>query len=219
MKVNYKHTSNLYQASQWLEELPELIACDFEVAPKYTPEQVKMAEFRLKNFKTMTWLERVKEEQIIKANGLSHVSQTVPTHLSVAWSPQDSIVIILNEESSRNYVCQWLADTDRKQIWHNFAYDGRIIYKYANRYPKNIEDTMLLAKCLTNHVEVYKCKTSLKELEGKSYGAWAISADYFKQDSMYDPDVIKYSATDSCATYNLYLDIQTDLQHPKWKIA
>ena len=43
-----------------------------------------------------------------------------------------------------------------------------------------------------------------------AYGAWAIAKDNFTLDEMYDENMIKYSATDACATYKLYQDILKD---------
>ena len=208
MKVNYKYTSNAYQASLWLNELPDTIACDFEVAPIYTENEVDMAKFRLANFSTLSWKKRIEQEKIVMANGLSHVSQTMPTHLSIAYSDNESIVIILNNEHIRQYVCNWLVTTDKKQIWHNCSYDFTHIKKYTGKIPKNFEDTMLWVKCLTNHVETYKARTGLKELEGKIYGAWGLASDNFQLCNMYNEKFLSYAATDSCACYHLYNEIQ-----------
>ena len=36
IKVNYQYTNNMYRAKQWLDNLPDLFAADFEVSSKYT---------------------------------------------------------------------------------------------------------------------------------------------------------------------------------------
>ena len=38
------------------------------------------------------------------------------------------------------------------------------------------------------------------------YGDWAISKDNFTLEEMYNEDMLRYTAIDSCATYKLYKD-------------
>ena len=49
-----------------------------------------------------------------------------------------------------------------------------------------------------------------------AYGDWAISKENFTLEEMWKEETIRYSATDSCATYKLYEDIQKELK--KWSI-
>lgn len=69
---------------------------------------------------------------------------------------------------------------------------------------------MLLAKCILNDANQFKNDVRLKSLMAYAYGAWAIAKDNFTLDEMYDENMIKYSATDACATYKLYQDILKD---------
>lgn len=92
------------------------------------------------------------------------------------------------------------------------SYDFRQIYYRTGKFPPSFEDTQLLAKCILNHVETYKAKTGLKELAGHWYGDWGISADNFTLSQQFDPTVLRYAATDACATFKLYTSIQTHLQ-------
>ena len=49
-----------------------------------------------------------------------------------------------------------------------------------------------------------------------AYGDWAVSKDDFTIEEMWNPDMIRYAATDSCACMKLYEDIMKDQQ--KWKL-
>ena len=87
------------------------------------------------------------------------------------------------------------------------SYDFKQIYYYTHKFPKNYEDTQIFAKTIINHVETYKAKTGLKELAGHWYGDWAISADNFTTSQMYEEHVLRYAATDACATFRLWQSI------------
>ena len=92
------------------------------------------------------------------------------------------------------------------------SYDFRQIHYRTGKFPLNFEDTQLLAKCILNHVETYKAKAGLKELAGHRYGDWGISADNFSLSQMHEPHVIRYAATDACATYWLWNSIHNYLK-------
>ena len=91
-------------------------------------------------------------------------------------------------------------------------------YKNGNtkKIPKKFIDTQLLAKSLITDANSIKNNFSLKELMSYAYGTWAISKDNFTLEEMWDENMIKYAAIDSCATYKLYMDILQDLE--EWSI-
>lgn len=211
IKVNYKWTDKLEEAVKWLEGLPDVISCDFEVSSKYTREE--KIEASRKASKETNWFRRIKYQQIAESSGLSHPSLCIPTHLSIAWSDKNSMVFVLPNEDIRAYVCNWLVDTNRKEVWHNAAYDFRILLQYANSIPRDFEDTLLMVKTLSNSCVTIKNENSLKSREGMFYGNWAISKENFTLEEMYNEEVIKYSAIDSCATYHLYQEILYELRN------
>ena len=47
---------------------------------------------------------------------------------------------------------------------------------------------------------------------GYKFGAWAVSSDFFSLDQMYNPDLLHYAATDSCATLTLWNEIYNYLK-------
>ena len=206
IKVTYKSTTSAYIANKWLHSLPDLIACDFEAAIKYTPEQLAEWQRQL-NEDTLTKLERKHLESLLSATALDHPSHVVITHLQIAISETESYVFILDNKKITNLILTFLTTTTKKQIWHNASYDFRLIYYFTGKMPLNYEDTAIRAKCILNHVETHQAKVGLKQLAGARYGAWAISPDHFTIDQMYDEKILLYAATDAAATYWLYQSI------------
>lgn len=213
IKVTYQSTSNVLTANNWLHKLPSTVACDFETAIKYTPEQLAQWEATLQE--NLPKLERKRIEALLSATALDHPSHTVLTHLQLAWSPSEAYVFILDNKKITDLILQFLITTSRRQIWHNAIYDFKQIYYRTGSFPQVYEDTQLLSKCILNHVETHKARTGLKELAGQWYGSWAISPDSFTVDQMYDPKVLLYAATDACATYRLWTSINDYIQEEK----
>lgn len=207
IKVNYRYASSLYEANQLLKEAKQkpLLACDFEVATKYLPEEIENLKLTLKT--DIPYLEKRKIEAILNATALGHPSHCKLTHCSIGWSESDSIVLILDKPEVQNLVLNFLTTTDIPQVWHNASYDFKHIYYHTKKFPKVYEDSQLLAKTILNHVETYKANTGLKDLAGKWYGDWGLSSDNFNLSQMYDEKVIKYAAIDSAATFKLWTSL------------
>ena len=215
IKVNYKYTNNTYKAKQWLDNLPDLFAADFETASKYTKKEKDTFMYRLQH-NNLSFEEHRQLLQKYTSNGLSHPSLTVITHLSIADSYNNGYVIVCDSDSIRELICNFLVTTNKTQIWHNACFDFLRIYYITHKIPKQYIDTQLLSKSLLNNANPLKDKTGLKELMAYAYGDWAISKDEFTLEDMWKESTIRYSATDSCATYKLYEDIQAELK--KWSI-
>ena len=216
IKVSYEYSDNAFKVSQWLEDLPDLFAADFEVASRFTAKEKEHLRVRLDTMKNLSFEERRVLQQKIESDGLSHPSLTVITHLSVGWSNRDSKVIVCSSDKIRDIVYDFLINTDKTQIWHNATFDFKHILYRTGYIPKNYIDTMLLARCILNDANGFKNNVSLKELMAYAYGDWAISRDNFTLEEMWDENMIRYAATDSPATYKLYQDILEDQN--KWKI-
>lgn len=214
ISVHYEYTDNMYKARQILDSLPDLFAADFEVSPRWTKKELKLAKLR---YYTSTDFEykRILNQQLT-ADGLSHPSLTQITHLSLGISDREAYVIVCSSYAVRQLVCYFLTQTDKLQLWHNATFDFGHIYHEVGCLPKNFIDTQLLAKAILNDANGFKNQTRLKELMAYAYGDWAISKDNFILEEMWDENMIKYCATDSCATYKLYQDIMEDQK--KWKI-
>ena len=213
--VNYEYTNNLYKAKQWLSNLPDLFAADFEVASKYTKKQKDLIKHRLDNYKLAFEKERVLLQQLT-SDGLSHPSLTVITHLSVGWTDRDSKVIVCDTERIRMLVLDFLISTTKQQLWHSCVFDFKHIFYHTGVLPQDYIDTQLLAKSLLNDADSFKDRTGLKELMSYAYGSWAVAKESFTLEEMWDENMLRYTATDPCATYKLYQDILEGLE--QWKI-
>jgi hypothetical protein len=85
------------------------------------------------------------------------------------------------------------------------------MYNRMGELPKRYEDTALLAKCLTNHSNTWKCKVGLKDLMGEYYDpSWSLFDEY-EPENLKDPKFLLYAATDGGATFKLWEIIQEEL--------
>ena len=203
IEVDYKSTNDPIVAKEWLSGLPELFSADFETAVRYSNEVIKEAKEKMVD-ESLSKKERIAYQAIAKSSALGHPSHCTITHCSIAYSEKDAYVFIIDDQPIADVVLDFLVSTDRTQVWHNYAYDGRFLRYYTYKDVKNVEDTQIFAKTLVNHVEVFKAKTGLKDLAGHWYGDWGISADNFTVQQQYDENVLKYAAIDACATYKLW---------------
>ena len=214
--VKYAFTNSTYRVKRWLDELPDLIACDFEVASKFSKKEKDLFKLRLKQTKDTD--KRRVLEQHIESNGLSHPSLTVVTHFSVAWANDDTYVILCTNKAVREMVFRFLITTDKTQLWHNSTFDFKHLLYNTGQLPKNYIDTQLLAKSLLNDANSFRDLVGLKELMGYAYGDWALvkDEDRYTLENIKNPEMIRYSAIDAAATFKLYEDIQEELR--AWKI-
>ena len=210
--VNYKSTNNIVEANKWLRELPPVVACDFEAASKYTDEEKEVLQQELDALEDQNSLYSHELRQKINSDGLSHPSLSQVTHISIAWSESDALVIITDTPKLRARVFNWIVTTNCMQIWHNASFDLKIVHYFTGLFPKDFEDSQLLAKTILNHVDTFKAKTGLKDLMGYKGGAWAVAADYFNLSQMYNEDLLLYAATDAVMTYTLWEELQQHLK-------
>ncbi len=210
--VTYKHTSNVYEANQFLREISQypLIACDFEIAIRYTQAELDSYRIELESYTNKRRWQQLHSR--LNATALDHPSHCTLTHCSIAISESEAYVFILDNPRITNRVLQFLVTTPIKQIWHNASFDFKHIYYHMGKMPSDFEDTQIFAKTILNHVDVQQATTGLKQLAGKWYGDWGLSEDNFTTDSYYDPKMLKYSAIDAAATYKLWLSINSYAQ-------
>lgn len=203
IEVVFTHTSDAVEAASILASLPDTIACDFETAIHYTDEEIATYKLKLTD-PTISKAESILYTSRINATALDHPSHCTITHCSIATSDHEAYVFILDNPTIAETVLTFLVTTTKKQIWHNASFDFRHIQYYTNKLPLHYEDSMLLAKCLFNSVDVTKCEVGLKTLMGSDYGSWAIAPDNFHISKIYDEPVLRYAAIDACATYKLW---------------
>lgn len=207
IQVHYESTSDANTAKKWFDSLPSLISVDLETAIRYSDQEIQEAKEKMLDMRLSKY-ERIKYQAIAKATALGHPYHCTITHANIAWSEKDAYVFIIDDQAIADVILDGLVTTTRTQIWHNYCYDGRFMRYYVGADPINIEDTQILAKSIINHVEVFKARTGLKELAGAWYGAWGISSDNFTLAEQYNEQLIKYSATDACATFKLWEYLQ-----------
>lgn len=203
IEVTYDSTNDAKTAKAWLAQMPDLFAADFETAVRYTDEQLQESRILMLD-PAVPRIERIKHQAIAKATALGHPSHCTITHCSMAASEKEGLVFIIDNQDIADVVLDFLTETEKTQIWHNYSYDGRFLRYYQRKDAKNVEDTQIFAKTLVNHVETFRARTSLKELAGAWYGDWAISSDNFTLSQQHEPHVLKYAAIDACATYKLW---------------
>lgn len=214
IEVSYTYTDDVDTALDYFKDLDAArspIALDFEAAIHYSPTQ--LAEYKEKlETETLSFYQALELKQALQATALSHPKHSFPTHLSIGITENTAKVIIITTYEMLHLVLDWLVTTELKQIWHNAPYDFKHIYYHTGSFPKNYEDTAQLAKSILNHVDTWKAKVGLKDLAGEWYGAWGISADHFNVDQIHDEKVLKYAATDGCATMKLWNSINKYLK-------
>lgn len=210
IKVQHEWTKDPEETSKWLNNIKGPVACDFEVAVKYSKDDMQKMKDKYELIKNddSKFDEAKSLYSKIKATGLSHPYYCMITHFSFAESEDKGKVIVIDSKKTAQFVLRWLIETDVKQLWHNASFDFKHIEFHTGKFPKVYEDTQIASKCLMNHVEVYKANTGLKMLMGHHYGNWAVSADYFTIEEMYNEDLIKYAAIDACATFKLWKEIE-----------
>lgn len=207
IQVSYQSTRNAYTANQYLSTISQFdtIAWDFEVAVRYTPEQILEWKAHLESNPELPKLERMQLLAQINASALGHPYHCTITHCSIATSESEAFVFVLDNKQITNRVLNYLINSNQLQVLHNASYDFRHLMYHTNRIPSRFEDTQVFAKTLINHVEVHQANTKLKHLASRWYGGdWSLSADDFTLSRMYDEDMIRYAATDACATYKLW---------------
>ena len=221
--INYTYSDKIYQIIRTLNSIEsDTIACDFETASRWEDSEKDVIKTYLEEHSDLDLEDRRVLAQYVDSTGLSHPSLTYITHLSVAWSPTDAFVAILPTDQHRRAVLRWLISTEKKQIWHNYSFDGKLIYYHTGKFVKNFEDTEILSKTLLNHTNTLEAKSGLKHLMGYKYGEWAVSKDNFNLSNLYDEELIKYAGIDACATYALWEElneatgerVQLDIQNP-----
>lgn len=203
IKVQYETITNPERARECLHNLPEVFSADFETAVRYSNKQKEEAKLKMVD-ESLPKLERIAYQAVAKATPLGHPSHCTITHCSIAISDREAYVFIIDNQEMADVVLDFLVETERKQIWHNYSYDGRFLRYYAAGDAKNVEDTQVFAKTLVNHVDVLKAGVGLKQLMQAYYGDWGISSDNFTLAQQYEEHVIKYAAIDACSVFKLY---------------
>lgn len=139
-----------------------------------------------------------------ETTGLEHPSREEITMYSFGLNETEAFVIINENLEMQEMVMDFLSTTNKTMIIHNAQFDQKWIKYLTGKHPKNVEDSQLLAWAYLNHANTYQARTGLKHLAKKVYKDWAVAPDMFGIEHKYNPELIRYSGIDACATWFVY---------------
>jgi hypothetical protein len=161
------------------------------------------------------WLSDFDKNNKILALDLETDNLTLPQFqninmIGLGYSTTESKAIIFKDDKIRQYVLNWVVNTDITFIAHNAGFDFYQIYYHTKKMPKHlIEDTELLARVYHNHVITDKRKVSLKHLAKNVYSDWAEAKESFElylDHTGYENDNLTYVGNNTdIYKYNLSL--------------
>jgi len=207
--VKYKTYSTTLSALQSLSDLPYTLALDFETQSLYSKEEREEAKQLLKEE-----LDRPTErfcKLVADSSGLSFPSITKITHLNIAWSESEALVVVISNRQMEQAILDWIVTSDHHFIIHNSLFDLKQVYVKTGKLPKHYDDTQLLAKCYINHAETWKANTGLKVLMGDYYKpSWSLVKEDYDNPDLKKESFLMYCAIDACSTYKLWTQLQEE---------
>lgn len=204
--VNYTLYTSSYSIRKNLPKLLErckILAFDTETRSVYEKDERQEAKDYLKDSSPA---DKLYSQAMLVANssGLSYPSITRTTHFIFGESREKAHVVICDSYEVEMFIWNELAKYEGLLLVHNSLFDLKIMYERVGKLPKNYIDTALMVKCLINHVDIWKAKTSLKELMGVYYDPkWTLMNDY-EPENLKLKSFIMYAAIDGAATFYLY---------------
>lgn len=207
--VDFEVHGSIWHIAKALGKLNEheILSFDTETKGVYTKAERKEARDYLKGEDLPVDDKRL-SLQVEENSGLSFPSLVDVTHFVFGTSDSSSVVLLCHCPATEILIWNWIAKYDGLLLVHNTLFDLKLMYHRIGKLPKNYKDTQLLAKCLTNNVEVYKAKVGLKDLMGSYYAPMWCLVDEYEPDNIKDPTFLKYAAIDGAATFKLWFDIQ-----------
>lgn len=214
IKVKIFVSSTRYMMKQYMEQIRDLplISFDVETRSMYEPYEREEAKEFLKDNNVIDDMYRL-ANLVQNSSGLSHPSVIRTTHFIVGTSRDSAYVLIARSEYEEMMLWEFFSEFKGTMLVHNSLFDLRIMFNRLGKFPPNIIDTALLAKCLTNHVDIWKCKTGLKELMGAYYAPKWSKLENYEPKNLKDPDFIEYAGIDGAATFHLYELIQEEIKN------
>ena len=213
MYVYYEAYNSVYKIKNTLAKLNncKMLSFDTETRSIFDKKERQKSKLIIQNNEYNSNYEYKKNCLISNSSGLSFPSVVKTTHFVFSKSPTVSHILICDNHVKENMVWNFILKYKGKLIIHNALFDLKILYQRTGQLPKNYVDTSLLAKCLTNHVNVWKCKVGLKDLMGKHYDPiWSLMDNYEPEDYK-DKNFLNYVAIDGAATFYLYELIKDEM--------
>lgn len=214
IQVEHEVHANKWHIEKALEELAKytLLSFDTETAGLYSKAERAEAEEYLKG-ENLPVNSRSLALQVAANSGLSFPSLVRVTHFVFGTSDHSSVIFVCDNPHLELYIWKWIAEYEGKLIIHNTLFDLKIMYHRIKKYPKDYEDSQLLAKCLMNNAEVYKARVGLKDLMGSYYDPMWVLVDEYEPENLKDPKFIQYAGIDGAATVKLWFDIQEHMEN------
>lgn len=223
---NFIQVDNVIYANNYRirNELPKLLKAhdilsfDCETRSVYDKAERAEAKEYLKDATTSD--PYYKQARVVsESSGLSYPSIVKTTHFIFGISKHKVCTVICKTPEIELFIWNLIAGYGGTFLIHNSGFDLKICYERTGKLPKKFEDTMLMAKCLINHVNIWKSKTGLKELVGDYYPpSWSLYSDYEPSD-LKNPDFLKYCGFDGSAVWTVYSLIQEELKREQYDIS
>ena len=220
---NFVQVDNTILSSTYriMNDIPKLLkehkmlSLDVECRTVYTKPERDEAKAYLKDAPTSDTY--YKQARVVAASsGLSYPSIVKTTHFIFGVSKNKVYTVICKTPKMELFLWNLIANYSGTFLIHNSGFDMKICYQRTGKMPKNVEDTMLLAKCLVNHVNIWKAKTGLKELVGDYYPpSWSLYSDYEPAD-LKNVDFLKYCGYDGSAVWTVYELMKEELRNEKY---
>ena len=213
IKVTFEVHANRWHIAKALEKLAKhkVLSFDTETAGVYSKAERSEAKEYLKN-KDIPLDMKIFALQVAENSGLSFPSLSSTTHFILGIDENNVVILISDNPSTEMLIWNWISEYNGLLLIHNALFDLKIMYHRINKFPKNYEDTQILAKSLINNVEVWNSKVGLKELVGEYYPpSWALYNEYEPED-LKNPEFIKYCAYDGSAVWKLWNQMQEYMQ-------
>ena len=214
IEVTYDKYFTLVSALSALKELPYQVSLDFETQSLYNKEEKAEAKKFLKEEE----LDRETEKfckVVANSSGLSYPSITKITHMSIAWSDKDALVVVIPDMRTEMAILNWIVSSNHHFIIHNSLFDLKQVYVKTGKLPKKYDDSQLLAKSFINHSNIWKANVGLKELMSQYYDPKWCGIDGYDDTDLKKESFLKYAAIDACATYLLWTQLQEEIEEKK----
>lgn len=207
--VEFEVVSTKWHITNVLESLSKIsvMSFDTETFGVYSKEERKAAKEYLKGKNLPVSNKRI-ALQISENSGLSFPSLVNVTHFVFGLSESKSVILVCSDHMLEVFIWKWISNYNGLLLIHNSLFDLKLMYNRIGKFPKRYEDTQLLAKCLTNTVDVWKSKVGLKDLMGSFYAPMWVLLDEYEPKDPKDPKFLQYVSIDGCATFKLWYDIK-----------
>jgi hypothetical protein len=208
--VQYRVFNTMYSINKILRKLNTypILGFDVETRSIYAQEEIVDAKKLLKHPELVIPDKLILLKQIARSSGLSNPRIIRTTHFIFGLGVNDSIILVAHDAKTESAIWNWLIWYQGKLLIHNSGFDLKICYQRTGQFPKDYEDTQLLAKTYINNADVWKAKVGLKELVGDYYDPkWSLFDDYNVK-NLNDKKFLDYCAIDGGAVVLLWNQLE-----------